>query len=324
MYRHFRRISASYDDTEDDHTRANVQRFLTGHASLLSDEELDEEQTTALHDAVKASNYEVVEYLVRTDFNVNARDENGRTALDLAEALRKEGRFLKVTTHSQIIALLRQSKPMHHFHKEENSSLPLGWEASDLANSKTVYRQTSVESEIDAITFQLPRSGLLEDRRIALPHRKVQGLGQTYFLDPLRFMRRRRKGAVDMDIASEPHFNEEWYRRDVEAAEEQEARRHSKGMSWYTILVHGSYCAWILYTVAQCLRPKGRCSVFSLSVFLPPPFLLPQLAWFPEFNYVANLLAVTSLLMIFPYALEIILDQPIARIAPGWPILSWL
>ena len=213
--RHFKRVA------KEDKIASWTLTFLTGQGVDKSDE-LGEElspTTTALHEAVKASNYTVVEYLVLTDFYVQARDKDGNSALDLAVEFLHTGRALISAENERIIALLQQNKDISHDPGSFNTGLPLGWELCLDGNSSTdvhAWRETSIESDHDAITFIQPKAGLWQDRRIALGQRRAQGTtGQVYYLDPLRFLRNSRQRIDKPKSATEPHFSEQWYANDI-------------------------------------------------------------------------------------------------------------
>ena len=212
---HFKRIA------KEDRIESWTLTFLTGHGVDNSDE-LGEEissSTTALHEAVKASNYAVVEYLVLTDFYVQALDKDGFSALDLAVEFLHTGRAFKSVENERIIALLQQNKDISHNPGSLNAGLPLGWEPCLDGSGNTglrVWRETSIESDHDAITFIQPKAGLWQDRRIALGQRRAQGTtGQVYYLDPLRFLRNPRQRIDKPMIATEPYFGEHWYADDI-------------------------------------------------------------------------------------------------------------
>lgn len=213
--RHFRRVAS------EDRIESWTLTFLTGQGVDKSDE-LGEEAsstTTALHEAVKASNYAVVEYLVLTDFYVQARDKDGKSSLDLAVEFLHAGVARKSVENEQIIALLQQNKDISHDLGFLNAGLPLGWESypNDYFNTGIqAWRETSIESDHDAITFIQPKAGLWQDRRIALGQRRAQGsTGQVYYLDPLRFLRNPRRRIDRPKTATEAFFNEHWYANDI-------------------------------------------------------------------------------------------------------------
>ncbi|KAI4268784.1 MAG: hypothetical protein LQ337_007651 [Flavoplaca oasis] len=86
---HFRRIAI------EDTTESRAIDFMTGQSADIPEADRNNpheqfRQTTALHEAVHASNYILVEYFVLTDFVVDALDENGETALDLPNRLENQ------------------------------------------------------------------------------------------------------------------------------------------------------------------------------------------------------------------------------------------
>ncbi len=217
--RHFHRLAESRG------TSSLLQYFLTGHSRELSEDDTKRPaglNTTALHESVLASNYTVVEYLVRTDFVVHAINALGETALDLALRIDSQHRASTNRTdtgsrasNKQIIALLRQNNNLDV--KRALPDLPLGWEALQSDGGRTVYMDTSVDSDTNALTFIKPRYGLLEDQKLILGQRRIAGSGQTYYLDPLRFMRTKIAENMVLTTAPEPTYSDIWYQ--IEARE---------------------------------------------------------------------------------------------------------
>lgn len=265
----FRRIAADENATD------LAKFYLTGQSPDLRDGEPINEQdlvTTALHDAVMVSNYEVVEYLVRTNFIVSVRDGAGRTGLQLAENLARhisnDTDAAKHIKTNQIIALLRQSKTDHltsyGLHPDRATTLPLGWEEVKLAMG-SVYRETSIDSEADPLTFIKPRAGLLQDKRLALAQRKFAGSGQAYYLDPLRFMHTKWKASGRVESASEPTYSDVWYLREVQNVAKPPSDPLTDERLWYRIVLRVSY---FLTAVA------GTTYSFIASMFSPYRFAL--------------------------------------------------
>lgn len=204
---------------------------------------------TALHDAVHASNYSVVEYLVRTNFVVGVKDASGRTALAVAEEIgrsvanaeQKKGHVRK----NQIIALLRQTKSpfdrrSRHGLQPTSQTLPIGWEATELDSGLTVYQETSIDSEADALTFSKPREGLLENR-LVLGQRKVTGQGQAYYLDTLRFLHTKFKGSERVESATEPTYGEDWYHKKAREFTTKPMAPHSDRPLWSKVVMNARY-----------------------------------------------------------------------------------
>lgn len=194
--------------------------------------------TTALHDAVSASNYDVVEYLVRTDFIIDVLDNSGKTALGTAKSLPKTTELSKASNiaNNQIIALLSQGKR----ERKSRLTLPVGWDEVKLPGRSFFYRETSIDSDVDPLTFIKPRAGLLEERRLALGQRKIKGSGgQTYYLDPLRFMHTKSKvAAAQTDLnATEPAFGDDWYIKNLEELASPPEDPFTDGRRWYRILL---------------------------------------------------------------------------------------
>ena len=250
--RHFRRIA-----TRDGATPWDLF-YLTGQSPDWSDDEPMNENdlvNTALHDAVRAHHYSVVEYLVRTNFTASARNGNGQTALALAEELgrdlAKAGKKKHHIQNNQIIALLRQTgsafdRTLGHSLQSSSNKLPIGWEPTELDATLIVYRETSIDSEADSLTFLEPSQGLLENK-LALGQRRVTGQGQEYYLDPLRFLHTKLKGSEQVRSATEPTYGDEWY----EQKSREDTFRPRDIVTW-TINLAG-YLASNIYVVASML-----------------------------------------------------------------------
>ena len=234
---------------------------------------------TALHDAVRASSYSVVEYLVRTNFNVGVKDATGKTAVDLAEELGCS--FDQVETkirhfqNNQIIALLRQTKPpldrrpKHSLHPN-SERLPLSWKATQLGGVATVYQETSIESEADPLTFVKPREGLLENTRLALGQRKVTGQGKVYYLDPLRFLHTRIRGSDRAESATEATYGEDWYRKKARESIAPPGDPLSDRRLWYRITMTAGFVMEYLAKQVAALIGLGFAdfSIYAAALIL--------------------------------------------------------
>ena len=256
----FRRIAAR------DGASPRESFYLTGQSSDWSDDEPMNEKdlmSTALHDAVRAYDYRVVEYLVRTNFNVGAKDVNGRTALALAEGVRrgfvKAGREKQHIQNNQIIALLRQARSpidrnLRSNFQASSKRLPVGWEATDFDSMLTVYQETSIESEADSLTFIRPSEGLLENK-IALGQRKITGQGQAYYLNPLRFLHTKLKGSEQSTSAIVATYGEDWYQQKSRDVGSQPSAPLSYQYPSYRIMMRGYDV--LRYIVAWMVTPLG-------------------------------------------------------------------
>ncbi|KAL8997738.1 MAG: hypothetical protein Q9169_003067 [Polycauliona sp. 2 TL-2023] len=238
---HFQRIA------REDTTSPGKRYFLTGRTANVDTEEdhkalFNTYTTTALHDAVRAANYSLVEYLVANAFNVSALDSAGRTALDsITNAL-----HLPPTSDvNSIRALLEQSQPRQRRRKWAGE-FPLGWEefvhtsgrwrrepnlkiyngsfpglswrqTFSESNSFVAWRETSIAGSFDAISFIEPKTGLYESDRLTLG--RIRGEKQIYRLDPLRFLKPTDEKKVAHSRAAKPAFDEEWYRAEIQAVE---------------------------------------------------------------------------------------------------------
>lgn len=179
---HFQRVAA------DEATPSTTKFFLMGRTSDVSSDDLEEPNvlimTTALHEAVKASNYPLVEYLVKTRFKLSALDNHGKTALDIATSKDQSS-----SANNSIIALLRQDMAYRNKSRGRRNGGILGWENLSLVGEPLInaWRETSVDGGFDAITFIAPKTGLYESDRLTLG--RIQGQNQIYRLDPFRFLK---------------------------------------------------------------------------------------------------------------------------------------
>ena len=294
---HFERMA------QEETTLPDKRYYLTGRVADLDTEEdhenvLQHRPTTALHDAVGAGNYPLVEFLVATRFNLSAVDFKQQTAYELAFTVNLEP--LRSELNS-IRALLEQSRPRQKRTKTTSAS-PLGWTEilckDDGSNATSgpnnsaatmqsttkkrffnAWRETSTKGDFDAITFIRPKTGLYDSDRITLG--KIRGENKVYRLDPLRFL----KSASDKEVvrkpASKPKFDEEWYRADIRAVEQppplhplQDAR------------------AWIRYPARGLQFAWERCGtlVFVVCSLLS---LVARLLLWPRFELLLAVIAVS-------------------------------
>ena len=299
--KHFKRIAA------EETTPPWTINFMTGQpADLLGDDENGSGHqvslTTALHDSVRASNYLLVEYLVLTGFVVEALDVNGETALDLAVRLENEKGARKSRNNKQIIALLQQSRATMSEPTAMKSNLPLGWEPCfDLGLDKTrhpkqsaspwkasshiqqAWRETSIDSDHDAITFRLPKAGLWQDQRIAFGQRKVtDSKGQVYHLDPLRFLRSRIGQQQKPELATEPNYGDQWYIDDMRNTLQPPEDPLLDERAWYRNMARSWYAL-------RDMRFESATNV--LSIFVPFSILSRALAWTKEVQLAFHILS---------------------------------
>ncbi|KAL8707732.1 MAG: hypothetical protein Q9225_007713, partial [Loekoesia sp. 1 TL-2023] len=211
---HFHRVAG-------EHSVSPIKRyFLTGRLfDLTSDEDSAALTgltfTTVLHDAVRASNYLLVEYLVKTRFNVSARDSRDRVALDIAMETANP-----TASANSIKALLQQNIQSRTNQKSSIPGPPLGWVQHPFKASQSinVWQETSTEGDFDAITFIAPHTGLYESDRLLLG--RIQGEKQIYRLDPFRFLKAPYDLSSARSAATAPSYGEEWYIEDAQAIEE--------------------------------------------------------------------------------------------------------
>lgn len=210
---HFQRIAT------DETTSLGKRYFLMGRISdLRSDNDLKEllgsRSTTVLHDAVRAANYPLVEFLLRTRFDVSAIDSEGQLALDVAMKI-KSWKTKSPAAMNSIKALLQQTVHGKKAAKALGPAPPLGWEElvmSDLP-FKT-WQETSIDGDFDAVSFIAPKTGLYASDRLTLG--RIQGEDQVYRLDPFRFLKAPDDGGSERRPATEPRFDEEWYKEDIQ------------------------------------------------------------------------------------------------------------
>lgn len=299
--KHFRRIAA------EETTPPWTITFMTGQpADLLEDDESSPRPhfglTTALHDSVRASNYLLVEYLVLTDFVVEALDGNRETALDLALGLERLKSARKPSNNKQIIALLQQRRGTMSEPAATKPDLPLGWEPCfDLnlegirqagqkasqwvasSHGQQAWRETSIESDHDAITFRRPKAGLWEDQRIAFGQRKVtDSKGLVYHLDPLRFLRSRTDQEHKPKMATEPHYCDQWYIEDMKNTLQPPEDPLLDERAWYRNTARAWYA---LRSTRVAITPN------VLSIFVPFSILSRALAWTKEIQITFHILS---------------------------------
>ena len=281
LCQHFRRIAMQ------DTTESSTVTFLTGQpADVLQDAQDSMEDTgidmhgnilstTALHEAVKASNYHLVEYFVRTDFVVEAQDSNNETAFDIAVHMERSSTAKDPIKNKQIIALLQQNQATKVDSSMINSGLPLGWEPCqdhNADNDLQAWKETSIDSDHDAITFRTPKAGLWQDERIAFGQRQIEGKGQSYHLDPLRFLRSRSDHRNKPKAALEPHFGDRWYLEDIKTTSKSLTNPLLDGRAWY----RNTAKAWLL------LRTLLFRNFTSLLLFMVPISILARTRGWPS------------------------------------------
>lgn len=293
---HFERMA------KEETTLPDKRYYLTGRVSDLDTEEDFENvllyrPTTALHDAVGAGNYPLVEFLVATRFNLSAVDFKQQTAYELAFAI--DLAPLRSELNS-IRALLEQSRPRQKRSKTMSAS-PLGWTEmlckddrsnaarkpnnsaatmqSTTKESFEAWRETSIEGDFDAITFIGPKTGLYESNRLTLG--RIQGEGKIYRLDPLRFLKSASDKIIARKPASEPQFDEEWYRADIQAVEQPPPLHPLQDSR-----------AWIRYPARGLQFAWERCGtlVFVVCSLLS---LLARLLLWPRFELLLAVIAVS-------------------------------
>ncbi|KAL9596349.1 MAG: hypothetical protein Q9219_005866 [cf. Caloplaca sp. 3 TL-2023] len=283
--RHFQRISM------DTTTSPAIRYYMSGRSDDLDTQDDLEALyrvtiTTALHDAVRAKNYALVEYLVTNQFNVSAPDSQKQTALDLAlAATSRPSEILSIQ------AFLRQSLDGRSTAGDATAP-PMGWEEISYDSDRSIaqqsttkrtnpssllmpwrrdreegaderaWQETSIEGNFDAITFLRPKTGLYQSDR--LPLGRIQGEKQVYHLDPIRFLKKRNDTEPALAPATKPFFDEEWYRQDLQELE------RTLPMDWFN-----DERAYIRYP-SQGLRQMflfQRGWILALAVFASLSFL---------------------------------------------------
>jgi hypothetical protein len=255
LCRHFRRVAAL------DWTTPENKQFYTGsldsfHADKTERsglQTIEMRQNTCLHDAVRAGNYAVVEYLVRSGFFGTARNEDEQTAYDLAK-LMVQTRNLRAD--NEIVDLLSQQPSNIEF----ESKLPLGWEEIPVSESNTAYIETSIEDDLYPITFQTPLQGFFQNRNIALAQRRAQGEDDmTFVLNPLRFLRAPKDLDESLMPAEKPFFDDAWYTEDVRRTRQPDARAVDDERAWYR-----GFAEFAVYVQ----RASSRISIIRGDLFL--------------------------------------------------------
>lgn len=279
---HFRRIAI------EDTTEPWTINFLTGQSADIHEADKNNprkqfRQTTALHEAVHASNYILVEYFVLTDFVVDALDESGERALDLAHRLENEQSARKPRANKQIIALLQQNRRTNIETSALGSNLPLGWE--ECSDGLQAWRETSIESEHDAITFRSPKAGLWQDQRIAFGERRVtDSKGQVYHLDPIRFLRGLSPQQRKPKVATQPHFGDQLYVADMKKTSIPPDDPFLDDRAWYRSMAR----TWLALT-----RLEGI--VNAVWIFVAFSILGRVLAWTREAQIALHMIATVSI-----------------------------
>ncbi|KAL8908086.1 MAG: hypothetical protein Q9171_005604 [Xanthocarpia ochracea] len=302
---HFQRIAS------EDATPPRERYYLTGRTADVDTKEDYEAllnthtTTTALHDAVGAANYPLVEYLVANAFNVLALDSARRTALEYmpVQLSMSDAESIRAADVNSIRALLEQSQPKPRRAKSI-SALPLGWEefvytdgrcwkdpdevwrrASE-NNALRAWQETSTEGGFDAISFIAPKTGLYQSDRLALG--RIQGEKQIYRLDPLRFLKTRNDKEVARMPATKPVFDEDWYRADIRAVETPLPFRP----------LHDAR-AWIRYPARALHSAWKRHATLVLAVFTLLS-LVARLKRWPQLELIFAVVAVG----LFPFGLS--------------------
>jgi serine/threonine protein kinase len=223
------------------HILPSTRFYMTGELPELA-EDTTGCTNTALHDAVLAENYSVVESLVRSGFFINALNRDNRPALyvalhrqqqqlqpssSLSSAMSKVQKTQRRTDNNslyRIIALLQQNTASNidiNLLPLKSSGIPLGWEKQEL---NSLRRSEESENPVPSFfydvlsassTFKQPRFSLYEDRRLALGARRFSASGQSYYLDLLRFIS---PSSVEEDtqdlFADIDVFDDEWFKNE--------------------------------------------------------------------------------------------------------------
>ncbi|KAL8918638.1 MAG: hypothetical protein Q9172_005331 [Xanthocarpia lactea] len=299
---HFQRIA------REDATPPRERYYLTGRTADVDTEEDHEAllnthtTTTALHDAVGAANYPLVEYLVANAFSVSAKNSNRQTALECmpVHLSMSDAGSIRAADVNSIRALLEQSQSKPRRAKSI-SALPLGWEefvytdgrwwkdpndvwrrASE-NNALRAWQETSIEGGFDAISFIAPKTGLYQSDRLVLG--RIQGEKKVYRLDLFRFLKKRNDKVVARMSATKPVFDEDWYRADIQALEIPLPFRP----------MHDAR-AWIRYPAKALQFAWKRCPTLVLAVFSLLS-LVARLKRWPQLELIFAVVAVS----LFPF-----------------------
>ena len=163
--------------------------YMTGQPPQDCDS-LEGFSRTAPHDGVHELDYLVVECLVQVGFIVNARDSSGFTALQCALEVRGSHHGRALVELDRIISLLEQNQHLPQDSvpatpgtgsNSQREGMPRG---RTLSTSQELYFEYYTQS----ITSIPPSFGLFDDRRVAPGCRRIEGAGQTYYLDLITFI----------------------------------------------------------------------------------------------------------------------------------------
>ena len=235
---------------------------------------------------------------------VESEDKAGKTALDLVTDMTSPRDRIQ---SNRIFALLKQRRTKTTANSN-SKALPIGWEVSTAGNGSKVYKETSIRSNTDALTFEKPCAGLLDDKRLVVGERKVKGLGQPYLLDPLRFMSNRvEQGsfAGRPKSAKMPHYDDTWYHREIEAtASPLKVKPWEDDRVWVRFLGRVLQISWTILLISRHILLSNYLNIFLL--FVPLCIVAQKLDWNLVTRVAFSVLAIGPLAAGMVFATEVL------------------
>lgn len=307
--KHFPRVGADFRNPDDDWSSSSDQveerRFfyrgesldrVTRMGQVITGKE-EKFPTSALHEAVLSYCYSAVDCLVQTGFFVNARDNEGRTALDLARIGRQQDLEGWQTANIDLIIGLLEN----HYQSPKNyGGLPLGWEATELENGKTVYTESTISPETCSVTFQTPNFSLLKERRLALGTKNSMGYDQTYHLDLVRFIRRPKLRNEALSPAKSPIYTDEWYKNEISNTKELRIDPSLDRRRWYRVVAMIFDWLYVGFWASQSV-PFGNYA--TLLLFFPLSIFARSYGWAQNVTFVFSVLALAPFASILDFAI---------------------
>ncbi|KAI9869648.1 MAG: hypothetical protein M1830_005254, partial [Pleopsidium flavum] len=281
--KHFRRTAANPKSSPQ------ARFFLTGE--LPDQEDIDSNSgfsTTALHEAVLARCYDAVEYLLRIQFPVHVLNQQRQTPFQLAKALAQDSAEPHQKLQSlRILALMKQNVA----EADDESALPIGWVAKELTSGRCVYNEIYTNS----ITFKMPKFSLFEDRRLALGFRKIKALGQTYFVDLIRFISWDIPEAQNEPLDGWTSYDEAWFKRDIRETKARVLETPTWLTNSYRVVCFIAWSVW-------CILTSSYLNVFL--IFLPLSIIARLANWDCRVLMGLSCLALMSLGSILTFTME--------------------
>lgn len=281
--KHFKRIAANSNSSPQ------ARFFMTGELPDQEDIDTDGDfSITALHEAVLAQCYQAVEYLLRVQFPVHVLNGQRQTPFQLAKALAQDGAEPHQKLHSlRILALMKQNVA----DADDESDLPVGWVAKELISGECVYNEFYTNS----IMFKIPKFSLFEDRPLALGFRKIKALGQTYFVDLIRFISSDIAEPEDELLDGWTSYDEAWFKRNVKETKAQV-------LETPTWLTRSYQVGRSIAMVVWCILSSSYVNIFLIFLSLS---IVAQLAnWDYRALMALSCLALVSLASILTFTMQ--------------------